>query len=648
MKTNLKSIRYVSVLSAAFVCFLLAPVVTRAQDQLLNLRDADIRAFIDDVAMLTGRVFIVDPKVQGNVTVIANSELSPDEVFQVFLSTLRVHGFTAVSTQSGALRIVPEEGAAQDSGLVGGGSGDRFVTEVFDLDNIDAQTAMGMVRPLVNQQGQAIASLDSDKLLIVDYADNLNRIRKVVRELDTDNSVIRTLALENIGAEEMAELALSLAPQIRTSESRANAALSALPLIGSNSVILKGERALLDKLIPTLQELDQAGKSRSGIRVVKLKHAKAENLLPVLQEMSGAISESDQGNNNRARLAVNQATNAIIISAAPDVQKSLEAVIRQLDVRRSQVLVEAIIVEVSDTAARELGVQYLLSGGDGSNIPFSATNFSNSAPNILAATGALVADREGILDDDALSRLQSAAIDSLVGATGFLGGFAGETNNGTLFGFILNTLEQDLDSNILSTPFVMTLDNEPANVLVGQEIPITTGETLGNDNSNPFRTVERQNVGIQLDVLPQINDGGTIKLNIRQEVSSILGPISAASTDLILQKREVETVILADDGEIIVLGGLIEEDEQISVDKIPFLGDIPVLGRVFRSEGKSKARQNLMVFLRPTIVRDEQDARDVTGRKYDFMQAEQLLKSRDNSSSLDQMIQQLTGKGPIE
>lgn len=637
-------------ISLAMALSSLAVSNARGQEQILNLRDADIRAFIDDVAMLTGRVFIVDPRVQGNVTVIAHSQLQPDEVYQVFLSTLRVHGFTAISTSSGALRIVPDETAAQDANPLGVPpqlSADQFVTEVLTLHNVDAQTAMSMVKPIVHRQGQAIATRDSNRLIVVDYAGNIARVRQIVAEIDRDTSVIRTLALENTAAEDMAGLALSLAPSARAGEDSRRAAVSALPVEASNTLILKGEADVLDRLIPTLKELDAAGRSRSDIRVIALKHAKAEDLLPVLQEMSGAIEQANGQANpeRRARLAVNAGTNSIIISAAPEVQQSLEAVIRQLDVRRAQVLVEAIIVEVSDTAARELGIQYILSGGDGSKIPFSATNFSNSAPNILAATGALIADREDILDDDALSRLRSAAIDSLVGTTGFLGGFAGETSNGTLFGFILNTLEQDIDSNILSTPFVMTLDNEPASVLVGQEIPITTGETLGTNNSNPFRTVERQDVGIQLAVVPQISEGGSIRLTIRQEVSSILGPISTSSTDLILQKREVETVILADDGEIIVLGGLIEQDEQISVDKIPLLGDIPVLGRAFRSEGKSKVRTNLMVFLRPTIVRNLSDIRSVTDRKYNYIQAEQVLRSRDNSSSMDRMIQELTGSG---
>ncbi len=305
---------------------------------------------------------------------------------------------------------------------------------------------------------------------------------------------------------------------------------------------------------------------------------------------------------------------------------------------QAQVLVEAIVVEVSENASKELGLQYILAGGDSSNIPFTVANYSNAAPNILAATGAIVVDDsgDGSSGSSASDILKAAAVDSFLGLDGFAIGAAGRTSDNGVFGVILNALATDTDSNILSTPSVMALDNEAATFLAGQEIPITTGEALGSANSNPFRTIERKNVGIQLEIKPQINDNNEIRLNIRQEVSSISGPVSAASTDLVTNKREIQTTVRVNDGEIIVLGGLIQQNERISVDKVPLLGDIPILGRAFRSEGKTRENTNLMIFLRPTIVRDQNDVQQVTNKKFDYMRERQVISG--SNLSMDELM----------
>ena len=290
--------------------------------------------------------------------------------------------------------------------------------------------------------------------------------------------------------------------------------------------------------------------------------------------------------------------------------------IRQLDVRRQQVLVEAIIVEISDTAAQQLGVQLFLSGLDGSNIPFAITNYSNIMPNLGIDRRRDRRARAGRDDDhghhrhridhDDDERHGSALIDAaaaqLAGINGGLAGFACATGN-AIFGAIINAVRSDNQSNILSTPSIMTLDNQEAHILVGQEIPITTGEALSPNFDNTFRTVQRQNVGITLEVRPQINAGGTIKLDLRQEVSSIAGPVSGNFQDLILNKREIETTITVDDGEIVGIGGLLDDNERRTLERIPLLGDIPVVGNLFRSRGRSRGRTNLMVFIRPTILR---------------------------------------------
>ncbi len=629
-----------------------APAVT--QGQVLNMRDADIRAFISDVSMLTGKTFIVDPRVQGKVTVISQAPLAADDAFALFLSTLRANGFTALPTSDGAYRIVPEEGAAQDAGGV---EGDQLVTEVIRLHNIDVNVALQMVQPLVHRQGRVVTTRGTNALIVVDYASNVARIRKVLADVDRDPSVTSVIPLRNTSADQIAR-AVSDLVRIQGDANNPLTNFAAVPLEGTNTVILRGPPELLARLAPLVEKLDSEGASTADTRVVYLKHAAAEEILPILERVSALARGSAPapaangapaaGIPGRASIGVHAGTNALIINASPDVQQELMDVIRQLDIPRHQVLVEAIIVEVSDTAAKQLGVQYVLSGGQGSNIPFSVTNFpSDGSPNILAATGAVVVDRETSGEDsDALKALQSAAIDSLLGTAGFMGGFAGRGSDGTIFGVILNALKRDVSSNVLSTPSIMTMDNQPASILVGQEIPITTGEALGADNSNPFRTIERKDIGVKLEVKPQINEGGAVKLFIRQEVSSIFGPVSRESGELITNKRQIETTVLVNDGQIIVLGGLIEDDEQLSVDKVPLLGDIPILGNAFKSTDKSRRRTNLMVFLRPSIVTGANDLRAVTDRKYNFIQAEQLQRSRTGESSLDAVVNDLTGRAP--
>jgi general secretion pathway protein D len=624
--------------------------------QVLNMRDADIRAFISDVSMLTGKTFIVDPRVQGKVTVVSQAPLSSDDVFELFLSTLRANGFTALPTANGSYRVVPEEGAAQDTAPFGGeGEGDQMITEVIKLRHVDVNTALQMVQPLVNRQGRAVSTRGSDAVIIVDYASNVRRIREVIASIDRDSSVIRTIVLRNTSASQMARAVNDLA-RIQGDSANALTNFAAVPLEGSNTLIMRGPGDLLGRLVPVVEQLDAQGATESDTKVVYLKHASAEELLPLLERISqltrgaapaagpdGAPAPAAPG---RASIGAHAGTNALVINAAPDVQAKLGDVIRQLDIPRHQILVEAIIVEVSDTAAKQLGVQYVLAGGKGSDIPFTVSNFpSDSTPNILAATGAVVIDRETGGDDDdsdVIKSLQGLAVDSIVGTRGLLAGFAGQGSDGTIFGVILNALKSDRGSNVLSTPSILTMDNQPASILVGQEIPITTGESLGSDNTNPFRTIERKDVGVKLEVKPQINEGGAVRLFIRQEVSSILGPLGA-TTELITNKRQIETTVQVNTGQIIVLGGLIENDEQVSVDKVPLLGDIPVLGNAFRNQGKSRRRTNLMVFLRPTIVSDPEVLRQVTDRKYNYIQSEQIRRMPNAGSTLDTLLNDVVG-----
>jgi general secretion pathway protein D len=551
-----------------------APVF--AQEQVLNLRDADIRIFIQDVARATGQTFVIDPRVQGKVSVASQEPLSRSELFEVMLSTLRANGLVAIPTGAGGYRIAPEEGAASQPGSAGGGLG--FATQVFRLRTLEAAAAAETLKPLVGRQGVILPSRRGNLLVVADYADNLRRIRTLLSQIDQDSSVTETITLRSSSAREMGEVVNDLLKAPGDPAGARNGVVSVVVVASSNSLILRGEAATIRPLLNTIADLDRRAESSSDIRVIQLQHANADQLLPVLQQLVGqtvtapaaasssgagggapqssstpAVAAAIGGGAARANIARYAGANAIVIAADPDTQRTLAEVIRQLDTRRQQVLVEAIVVEVSDDTAKRLGVQFALAGTNGSSIPFMATNYSNSAPNLMAITGAIAAQENLPEDSSTLALLRDTAIQSLLGANGIITGGGGRINDDALFGFIVNAVKSDTASNLLSTPSILTQDNQEARILVGQEVPITTGEVLGDANSNPFRTIQRQNVGVQLEVKPQINAGGAITLFLRQEVSAVAGPVSEDFNELILNKREIETTVSVDDGVFFVL-----------------------------------------------------------------------------------------------
>jgi general secretion pathway protein D len=626
--------------------------------QTLNVQGADIRAFIQDVARTTGRTFIVDPAVTGNVTVTSQRALNRTELFEVFLSTLRANGLVVTPTSSGAYRISPAQGAAQGPATVGS---ERFSTQVFQLRNIDAASAAETIRPLVGAQGQVLANPSGNSVVVADFADNLSRIRSLIQRIDVDRAAFDVVTLENSSAAEIAGvLAQVLAPP---GGQPGQGMVSVTPVASSNSVILRGDPAAVARVRPLVEDLDRRARSADDVKVVFLQHANAEQLLPVLQQIVGqpvsapgaatpAIARPGTGGGDtptpqpvsapaapvagqKASIARFPGANALVISASADTQRMLAEVIRQLDSRRQQVLIEAIVVELGDTAVRELGVQWLLAGSDGT--PIGLTNYSDSSTPLLPIAGGVAA---GQLDkDDPLrEQLQNLALNSLVGANGFVGGGGGRLGSDGLFGFIINAAKSDAGSNLLQTPSLMTLDNEEATILVGQEVPITTGEALLDGNSNPFRTTQRQDIGVKLIVKPQINAGGSITLFLRQEVSSINGVLTNNASDLVLNKRELETTLVVDDGEIAVAGGLLDQNDRLSVDKVPGLGDIPVVGNLFKSTSRQRGRTNLMVFIRPTIIRTPGDAQQLSADRWGYMRGEQLRSQPGVEPSLDEML----------
>ena len=627
--------------------------------QSLNVQGADIRAFIQDVARSTGRTFIVDPGVTGTVTVTSDRLLNRAQLFEVFLSTLRANGLVVTPTASGAYRISPAQGAAQGPATVGS---ERFSTEVFQLRHLDAASAAETIRPLVGPQGQVLANPGANSVVVADFSDNLARIRSLIGRIDVDRTGFEVVTLQNSSAREIAAvLQTVLAPP---GGQPGQGMVSVTPVESSNSIVLRGDPSALARIRPLIEDLDRRAESADDVKVVFLQHASAEALLPVLQQIVGqqvtaasanAIPASGRGAGGdvaaaapasaaptaplpgqRATIARFPGANALVISASADTQRMLAEVIRQLDQRRQQVLIEAIVVELSDNAVRELGVQWLLAGEDGN--PVGLTNYSDRAAPLVPIAGGAAA---GQLDDDDPLReqLQNLALNTLLGANGFIGGGGGRIGDG-LFGFIINAAKSDEGSNLLQTPSLMTLDNEEATILVGQEVPITTGETLLDGNSNPFRTTQRQDIGVKLIVRPQINAGGSITLFLRQEVSSINGVLTSGASDLVLNKRELETTLVVDDGDIAVAGGLLDQNDRLSVDRVPGLSDIPVVGGLFRSTSRQRGRTNLMVFIRPTIIRSPADAQALTADRWGYMRRQQLNADPAVEPSLDEMLRE--------
>lgn len=643
--------------------------VAHAQEprQTLNVQGADIRAFIQDVARSTGRTFIVDPAVTGTVTVTSDRPLNRTQMFEVFLSTLRANGLVVTPTSSGAYRISPAQGAAQGPATVGT---ERFTTEVFNLRNIDAASAAETIRPLVGAQGQVLANPGANSVVVADFADNLTRVRALIGRIDVDRSSYDVVSLENASAREIAAVLQS----VSAGPGGQGGLVTITAVESSNAVVLRGDPAAVAKLRGLVADLDQRARSSADLKVVFLQHADAEQLLPVLQQLVGqqpasapssaapstprlssgsGASPTDAATGpasigvstttatgQRAAIARFPGANALVISGPADLQRSLGEVIRQLDVRRQQVLIEAIVVELSDTAVRELGVQWVAAGEQGVGL----TNYSDRAAPLVPIAGGAAA---GQIDkgDPIREQLQNLALNTLVGANGFVGGAGGSMGDG-LFGFVINAAKSDQNSNLLQTPSLMTLDNQEATILVGQEVPITTGSTLLDGNANPFTTTERKDIGVKLIVRPQINAGGSITLSLRQEVSSINGVLTSGASDLVLNKRELETTLVVDDGDIAVAGGLLDQNDRLSVDKVPGLGDLPGVGALFRSNARQRGRTNLMVFIRPTIIRSAGDAQNLAADRWGYIRSEQARTQPGVEPALDGLLRDYMRSSP--
>ena len=601
-----------SLLKFKLICVLLISFGNiNAQDSfILNYEDVDIKKVTQDIAQFSKKTIILDPRVKGKITIYSNANLNRDQVWDVYLRTIQVNGFGAIS-EDGFLRVVPENEATRD--MTSDSSLGGFETAVIPLINRSSEEILPMIKPITGRQSHLSNIPSINSILLVDRASNVNRIRNLLNDLDKNNTAkISILKLNNLSSIE----AVRILDRLKTQNNPTINQFIAIPFTPSNSVILSANDLITNNITNTLNSLDKDIMSDDSMDVIYLKYAQAKDISAILNSISGSFISDAEG--KKTVITHHEKTNSLVISSAEDNLNSIRNIVSKLDIRRAQVLVEAIVVDLSEKAATRLGVEAIYSGNDEDSIPIGITRFSGSGADLLAIAGAA--------DDESDVTLTNTAVSSLLNTQGLVAGFGDLTKGKDNFVGILNAIAEDTDSNILSTPSILAMDNEAARLFIGQEIPITTGESLGTNNSNPFRTTSRQEVGIELEITPQINEGASVILNIKQGVSGVAG-ISQSGLDLITNKREIETTVLVDNNQIIVLGGLIDEDTQEVVSKVPLLGSIPLLGRIFQSSSTSTSTKNLMVFLKPTILTNSDIANEISLEKYNYFKAEQQLKN---------------------
>ncbi len=610
-----------------------------------NFQQAEIETVIEAVAKLTGRNFIIDPRVKGKVTLIAPGAMHPDDLYETLLAILRVHGFVAIQGKT-AIQIVPANLARDQVPYENRNAEESdWVTEVIPVHKVDATKLVAVLRPLVAREGHLVALSDSNRLIVTDSVINIERIKAILKRVDVDETAgFEVIRLNHASASELVQVIKKMLPKSASSQ------ITLTFDERTNRIVLSGNVDRRREVRTLIADLDISVPSEGRVQVVYLHYAKAKDLVPVLQKMAvnrsllnsvstddaaaRATTEASKSSDNKGEaVQVNQLddktiksrisieaeerVNAVVISAPPAVVMALKQVIKQLDIRRAQVLIEAILVEITETKQAELGIEWGAAGPNGVGL----IDFSGTLPALLGNIGNPLAQAS------ALQR-GSNMIAGEIGA------------NGRGWGALLRALDSDTGANILSTPTLLTLDNEEAEIVVGKEVPFQTGSYTSSGTAgtagvptNPFNTVERKNVGLSLKVKPQINEGNEVFLEIDQEVSDVLPKGDAV--DIQTSKRQIKTSVMVGDGDIIVLGGLLTERETEVESKVPFLGDIPGLGALFRSTSSQREKVNLMVFLRPVIVRNSEMSSYYSRLKYSSMQEAQADVLKTDKSLLE-------------
>ena len=623
---------------ALVCCLLTAPTWSEAQTWKINLKNADIREFITQVSTITGTTFVVDPRVKGNVTVVSDRKLDTEAVYALFLSVLRVHGFGASRTGD-VVRIVQSSTVKQSGAPVnddGGSLSEQVVTRVISARNVAAADLVKILRPLIPQYGHIAAVPQANVVIISDHADNIGRLLTIIRQVDVaDEDEVVVVTLEQAWVGSVVEILEQVAPdQIGKSAAGPQRVL----VIGNdrnNTLVLRGKSAPIAEVRSLIEQLDQPATSSGSTRVFQLNHADATRTAEILNGI--LIEPRGRGDNTKSENISIQADislNAIVVRADPGTMSEIQEILRQLDIRRAQVLIEAAIVEVSVDETRAIGIEAGVADAGGESVPFASTTLNGIISNLLSSISATVVDGK----IDPVQGIASVGSPTLA--------VARLDPDGVSFGAILNAIAINTSADLLSTPSILTLDNEQASILAGQTVPFRTGSFTSTNNgaSNPFTTIQRQDIGIELTVTPHIHDDSSIRLEVSQTVENVINTGleigEAGFSDVVTNKRSIETTILADDRQTIVLGGLIQDDVRATRKKVPLLGSIPFLGRLFQNRSTTRTKVHLLVFLRPTIQRTREEVAETTERKYNGIWQVQI-ESRESESESEPQLEQI-------
>ena len=572
----------------------------------INLRNTDLREFITQVSEISGRSFVVDPRIKGNVTVISSTPMDKKSVYELFLSVLRVHGFAAVP--AGSTTKIVQQVLAKQSGNpfdFEKVNSEEIITRVVSVTHAPAQELVKILRPLIPQHGHVAGLEVPNVLLISDYASNINRLESIVRKIDVaDKKFIEIIDLKEAWVEDMIVLLQQLAPDEIGEGAKGPNKVTVVASERTNSLVVKGEEDTVQRVSKLARNLDVPANRAGTVQVIRLAHSDAGKMAELLSNLvsDGIDEKATNSQQVRTNIQADLSLNALVIKAKPSTMIELKEIINDLDVRRLQVLIEAAIVEVTTDFERQLGSELFIGDKSKASLPLGLTAPNSTLANILQSIAT-----------------QTPALTDLGRAPLLGGGRLSETS--TSFAFIIRALASNRNANLLSTPSITTMDNETAKIVVGQNVPFRTGSSLTGNQNNPFTTIQREDVGLTLEVTPHIHEGALIRLEIHQEVSeveesSLLAIGEEAAADIITSKRTIDTTVLVHDGEVIILGGLTRDKISKNQSGVPILEKLPGLGKLFSSETKSYEIQNLLVFLRPTVLSTQSDIALVTETKY--------------------------------
>ena len=576
-------------------------------------KNIDIHQFINQISSITGKTFVVDPKLRGQVTVISDAPLDKDGVYELFLSVLRLQNYTAVPSGN-LVKIQQSATGKQAPGLSGDLESlapEGLVTRVIRAQNVEATELVKILRPLIPQYGHIGAVVKSNILIISDHADNVARLKKLVKEIDiADEEEVVMLPLKEAWVGNVVALLEKLAPEQIGKGATGPQKVQIIANERNNSLVMKGNKRPLTEVIRLVEKLDKPATTADSTQVIILKYAdatEAANILNALITGRRKTEESEQ-QSEETIIQADPSLNAVVVRTDPGTMGEILDIVEKLDIRRPQVLIEAAIVEVSIDESKKIGIEMAGADAREGSIPLISTSLEGVIGSLI---GGLLP--EGESDQvNVLSGLASVSSPTLAAAK--------IDRNAISFGAVVSALATNSDANLLSTPSILTLDNQEARILVGREVPFRTGSftTTGDGTSNPFNTVQREDVGVELTVTPHVHNGSEVRLEVAQQITNVINtPVGGnAFADVVTSKRTIETTILAEDRQTIVLGGLIQDDINISNNRVPFVGDIPLFGNLFKARGKQQVKTNLLVFLRPTVLRTQDDAEDLSASKY--------------------------------